>query len=145
VVKAAPQHRGRRAAAIVFLTALATSAACAARQPLSLAERTNGRAIVLAVVSWNVNVGRGDLPAFVDDLTRGAITGRPVDEFVLMLQETIEDGPHDVVAFARARGLHAHFVPVRVSDEGVSGNAILSTRPLRNPREIVLPRIRRIR
>jgi hypothetical protein len=69
VVKAAPQHRGRRAAAIVFLTALATSAACAARQPLSLAERTNGRAIVLAVVSWNVNVGRGDLPAFVDDLT----------------------------------------------------------------------------
>ena len=140
-----PQYRGRRGAAILALTVLVTSAACATRQPLSLAERTDGREIVLAVVSWNVHVGRGDLPSFVDDLTRGALTGRPVNEFVLMLQETIEDGPHDALAFARARGLHAHFVPVRVSDEGVSGNAILSTRPLRNPREIVLPRIRRVR
>jgi endonuclease/exonuclease/phosphatase family metal-dependent hydrolase len=129
----------------VFCTALAASTACAARQPLSLAERTDGHDVVLAVVSWNVHVGRGDLPTFVDDLTRGALTGRPVDDFVVMLQETIEDGSHDVMTFARDRGLHAFFTPVHVSGEGVSGNAILSTRPLRNPREIVLPRIRRVR
>ena len=124
---------------------LATWTGCAARAPLPLSERLESRELVLAVVSWNVNVGRGDLPALVDDLRRGALTGRPIGDFVVMLQETIEDGPHDVMAFARARGLHAYFVPVRVTGGRVSGNAILSTRPLQDPREIVLPRIRRVR
>lgn len=42
----------------------------------------------LAIVSWNVRVGGGDVVRFVDDLRAGRLTnGEPVREFVLLLQE----------------------------------------------------------
>lgn len=42
----------------------------------------------LAIVSWNVHVGGGDVSAFVRDLRAGRLTaGPPVHNFVLLLQE----------------------------------------------------------
>lgn len=47
----------------------------------------------LIIVSWNVHVGGGDIPAFVADLRSGALTGAPVrDGFVILLQETHRTG-----------------------------------------------------
>jgi endonuclease/exonuclease/phosphatase family metal-dependent hydrolase len=134
---------GRRLAALA--AALLLLSGCAAARPLPLADRTLGRDVVLAALTWNVHSGRGDLRLLMDDLRDGRLTGQPVEDYVVFLQETIEGGDHDVVAVARERGLSTHFVPVRVSDRGVSGNAILSTRPLLDPRTIDLPRIRRVR
>lgn len=46
-----------------------------------------------AVVSWNQNVGRGDLRRLVADLQAGLLTGgEPVDEFVILLQEVYRSG-----------------------------------------------------
>ncbi|MEZ4412692.1 MAG: endonuclease/exonuclease/phosphatase family protein [Gemmatimonadales bacterium] len=46
-----------------------------------------------AVVSWNQNVGRGDLRRLVADLQAGALTGgEPVQEFVILLQEAYRAG-----------------------------------------------------
>lgn len=131
--------------ALAASAATALLAGCSAARALPLAERTLGRDVVLATVTWNVNAGRGDLPALVEDLTAGELTGQPVDDFVIFLQETIEGSEHDVAEFAREHGLSAYFVPVRVSDRGVSGNAILSTRPLLETRTLDLPRVRRVR
>ena len=88
----------------------------------------------LAVVSWNVHVGGGDIHGFVRDLRSGALTGRPAEAFVLLLQEVhradagvpwptgarltsrIDAEPPtgtraDVLQVARALGLHAFYVP----------------------------------
>lgn len=47
----------------------------------------------LIVVSWNVHVGGGDIPALVADLRSGVLTGTPVrDGFVILLQETHRTG-----------------------------------------------------
>jgi endonuclease/exonuclease/phosphatase family metal-dependent hydrolase len=47
----------------------------------------------LLVVTWNVNVGGGDLLAFVAALRAGALTGgRAVEHFVLLLQEAYRAG-----------------------------------------------------
>ena len=98
-----------------------------------------------AVVTWNVHAGVGNLPKLVDDLTQGRITGTPIRNYVILLQESIKGNRYDVVAFARERQLFAYFAPVRESDRGTSGNAIVTTeRPLET-RTIVLPRIRRMR
>jgi endonuclease/exonuclease/phosphatase family metal-dependent hydrolase len=63
----------------------------------------------LAIVSWNVNVGAGDLAALVADLRAGALTdGRPVTHFVLLLQEAHRDSaqvPVDLVGARTARPL----------------------------------------
>ena len=99
----------------------------------------------MAVVTWNMNAGRGDLPRLVDDLASGRLTGAPVQDYVILLQESIEGSAHDVVTFARARQLSTFYVPLWVSDRGVSGNAILSTRQLLNAHAIDLPRERRVR
>jgi endonuclease/exonuclease/phosphatase family metal-dependent hydrolase len=101
--------------------------------------------VALAVVTWNMHAGRGDLPRLVDDLRSGRLSGGPVREYVLLLQESIENGPYDVVRFAAGRGLSTFFVPLWVSRHGVSGNAILSSLPLVNARAIDLPRERRVR
>jgi len=46
-----------------------------------------------AVVSWNQNVGRGDLRRLIADLQAGSLTGgEPVDEFVILLQEVYRAG-----------------------------------------------------
>lgn len=127
---------------VIVVIALALSAACAApRAPLV----TPSRPIVLALISWNMHAGRGDLPRLVGDIQSGAITGTPPPAFVLMLQEAVEGGPHDVTSFAAARGLSAFFVPVREDGGRIAGNALLSTLPLVNTRAIALPRERQPR
>ena len=120
-----------------------------------------------AVVTWNTHIGGGDIGAFVGDLRSGRITGRPVTDFVLLLQEAYREGA-DVpslggVAWAAAQkvvgvhqervvalraaerlGLWAVYVPsMRNGKPGATtedrGNAILSTRPLSDLTAIELP------
>ena len=129
----------------VTVIALLLASGCATMRPPSLAARTAGRDVVLAVVTWNMNAGRGDLRRLVDDLARGRLTGAPVTNYLLLLQESIEGSEHDVVRFARARRLSTFFVPLWTGDAGVSGNAILSSTLLINARPIELPRERRVR
>lgn len=101
--------------------------------------------MILSVVTWNMHGGRGDLRRLVDDLASGELTGAPAREYVLLLQEAIEGGEHDVAALARAKGLSTFFIPVRSGAGRPSGNAILSTRPLVNARAISLPQERQPR
>ena len=127
-------------------SAVATTACSAQPQPvLQPAIQPSHPPPVLAVITWNVHAGRGDLPKLVDDLTQGRLTGAPIRNYVILLQETIKGNQYDVVAFARQRQLWAYFAPVRESDVGTSGNAILTTEPPLEARTIVLPRIRRMR
>lgn len=128
---------------LAALAALCTS--CAALPPPTLSARTHGRAVLLAVVTWNVNAGRGDVATLVRDLTNGALTGSPVRDFVVLLQENIQGLPTDAVAVGRERQLFTMFAPVRTSDRGVSGNAVISTRPILDARVVDLPRERRVR
>jgi endonuclease/exonuclease/phosphatase family metal-dependent hydrolase len=112
----------------------------------------------IAVVSWNIAVGDGDLRAFVETLP----SGRP---FILLLQEAYRSGnvpmqpgaffagrlggsratedPDDIEALAAELGLHAYYVPSMRnggprSDED-RGNAILSTLPLTDLMAVELP------
>ena len=101
--------------------------------------------VLFAVVSWNMHAGKGDLPRLVDDLTSGRLAGAPVRDYLLLLQEAIENGDHDVMRFAAGRGASAFYSPVRRVDARVTGNAIVSTRPLVAPRAIDLPRQRQPR
>ena len=87
----------------------------------------------LAVVTWNLHAGRGDLARLRYDLASGSLTGAVPIDYVLLLQEVVR--PVD------AQGLSVFFAPVR----GDSGNAILSTRPLIQPRVIALERERQPR
>ena len=73
------------------------------------------------------------------------MTGAPVRDYVILLQENIAGSQYDVVAFARQRQLWVYFAPVRQSDRGPSGNAILTTQPPINVSTIDLPRERRVR
>ena len=126
--------------AVLGVSLIAVSA-CA--RPLVVA--TPSTPAVLAVVTWNMHGGRGDLPRLVRDLASGAVTGAPLRDYVLLLQEAIEGGRHDVLALARSTGLSATFVPVRTSARRTSGNAILSTRQLLNVHGISLPQQRQPR
>jgi endonuclease/exonuclease/phosphatase family metal-dependent hydrolase len=101
--------------------------------------------IVLALVTWNMNAGRGDLPRLVDDLAAGRLTDAPVRDYALLLQEAVQQRGTDVTTFANARRLSVFYLPVRGSVSRTSGNAILSTRPLINPHAIQLPRARQPR
>lgn len=90
----------------------------------------------LAVISWNTHVGGGDLARLVGDLRAGRLTnGRPVRDFVLLLQEVyradvalpravagtvipsrVEEDPpagirHDIVQDAHELGLSVYYVP----------------------------------
>jgi len=101
--------------------------------------------IALALVTWNLNAGRGDVGRLVDDLAAGRLTDAPVSDYVLLLQEAVEGGDRDIAAFARGRSLDAHFTPIRRSPARTTGNAILSTRPLEHARVVALPRERQPR
>jgi len=47
----------------------------------------------LAVISWNVHVGAGDLPSLSSRLRRGDLTaGRPIADFAILLQEAYRAG-----------------------------------------------------
>lgn len=123
----------------------------------------------LTVVSWNTNVGGGNLPGFISDLRAGRFTGGDsVEHFVLLLQEVYRTG-HDVprgaamrprriaprpaqgqraavVEVARDHGLHLFYVPSMANGwadaDGARedrGNAIVSTLPLDDHTAIELP------
>lgn len=121
------------------------------------------------VVSWNTNVGGGDLQGFIADLRAGRLTdGDSVEHFVLLLQEVyrrshsvprgaatrprrIASHPErgrrmDVVEVARDHDLHLFYVPSMANgwvaaDSAAEdrGNAILSTLPLDGYTAIELP------
>jgi endonuclease/exonuclease/phosphatase (EEP) superfamily protein YafD len=124
---------------VVF--AIALIAACAVPRP-AVVPRT---AVLFAVITWNMHAGRGDLPRMLDDLQSGRAAGVPVRDYVLLLQEAIENGEHDVVTIGNARTLSTFFSEVRRTSRGVSGNAIVSTQPLVLPSAIDLPRQRQRR
>lgn len=136
--------------------------------PTDSAGAGDGSGDSLVVVTWNVHVGGGDLVRFVEDLRGGVITGRPVESFVLLLQEAhradsivplqarrgfypprILERPLtgerlDVVQAAAALGLHLLYVPSMRNGIGAKpaedrGNAILSTLPLADAEAIELP------
>jgi endonuclease/exonuclease/phosphatase family metal-dependent hydrolase len=119
-------------------------------------------------VSWNVHVGGGDIPSFVDDLRAGVHTdGRRFPHYVLLLQEAVRtaDVPEFATGTAGAKRIAPHdpVLPidiVRVSDElGASliyvpsmrngssaadpaedrGSAIVSTLPMQVPIAVELP------
>jgi endonuclease/exonuclease/phosphatase family metal-dependent hydrolase len=122
----------------------------------------------LAVVSWNVHVGAGDLEALVARLRRGDFSGgRPVTRFVLLLQEVFRQSnaiPHvtprqvrlpraapgsgqrrfEVVDLAGRLGLALYYAPSMRNGAATAsrqdrGNAILSTEPLTDLAAIELP------
>ena len=92
-----------------------------------------------------MHAGRGDLPRLLDDLRSGRAAEISLRDYVLLLQEAVENGEHDVVAIGKARSLATFFSEVRRTSRGVSGNAIVSTRPLLMPSVIDLPRQRQRR
>lgn len=141
-----------------------------ARPRRAVTPALRGRPDSLVVVSWNVRVGGGDIPGFVRDLRAGRLTaGRPVVDFVLLLQEAYRAGNDipggvrigvpdriaplppsgrriDIVHVAEELGLALLYVPSMrngLSSTGPPfedrGNAILSTLPLTGPSAIELP------
>ena len=92
-----------------------------------------------------MHAGRGDLPRLLDDLHSGRAAGVSVRDYVLLLQEAIENGERDVVAIGYARNLSTFFSEVRRTSRGASGNAIVSTRTLLMPSAIDLPQQRQRR
>jgi endonuclease/exonuclease/phosphatase family metal-dependent hydrolase len=121
----------------------------------------------LAIVGWNVHVGGGDLVTLLDRLESGGVTGAPVSQYVVLIQEAHRsegdvppvapgiDVPRriapraanrvreDVVSIARRRGLALYYVPsMRNGDDAPfedRGNAILSTLPLEDLVAVELP------
>ena len=116
-------------------------------------------------VSWNVHVGNGDIRRFIKDLREGTLTGRPVEHFVLLLQEALRsegvpplgataagalrirarDASQDIVQVSRDFGLALIYVPSMRNGNSRSdpaadrGSAILSTMPLEQPVAVELP------
>jgi endonuclease/exonuclease/phosphatase family metal-dependent hydrolase len=123
----------------------------------------------LIVVTWNVHVGGGDVARLVHDLRSGALTGDPVERFVLLLQEAYRAGPDvpaegapgawgngiaavppsgerlDIVETARNLGLNVLYAPSMRNGAGSAvqaedrGNAILTPLAIQEPRAIELP------
>jgi endonuclease/exonuclease/phosphatase family metal-dependent hydrolase len=86
-----------------------------------------------------MHAGAGDLPGLLEDLTSGRLTGTPARQYVVLLQEAVQDGPGEVLVATRGSGLSAFFAPVRRIAAGTSGNAIVSTLPLLEPHAVALP------
>jgi endonuclease/exonuclease/phosphatase family metal-dependent hydrolase len=101
--------------------------------------------ITLAVATWNLHAGKGELARFVDDLASGRLTGGRPRDYVVLLQEDVERDNEPLGAVAATRHLFAFFLPLRREHGAVSGNAILSTQPFDQPRIIPLPRQRQPR
>jgi endonuclease/exonuclease/phosphatase family metal-dependent hydrolase len=94
---------------------------------------------ILAVVTWNMHGGRGDLPRLLEELT-GPLAA-PAD-YVVLLQEAGDEDGRDVRAIAAMRGLSVAF---QRTPERSIGNALVSTLPLESARVIELPRERQPR
>jgi endonuclease/exonuclease/phosphatase family metal-dependent hydrolase len=89
-----------------------------------------------------MHIGVGDLQRLVADLAAGRLTGAVPANYMLLLQEITDGGPHEPQAIARDHQLHLAFQPIRMRGAYTSGNAILSTLPLIAQRQIALPRER---
>lgn len=127
---------------VAILVAFLLAAACGRPLP---PPQPPARPARLAILTWNMHAGAGDLPRLVADLASGRMTGSPPRDYVLLLQEAVQGGLHDPARLARDRHLAIYFVVVRRTGARVSGNAIVSTLPLSNTREIALPRARQMR
>jgi endonuclease/exonuclease/phosphatase family metal-dependent hydrolase len=123
----------------------------------------------LALVSWNVHVGGGDIEGFAESLRQGAFTaGVAMPHFVLLLQEAYRGGSdvpdaipegspvprsiirsppsgirRDIRSVASRLGLHVVYAPAMRNNTGASredrGTAILSTIQLADLQVIELP------
>ncbi|MGH9142756.1 MAG: hypothetical protein ACRD2I_16615, partial [Vicinamibacterales bacterium] len=120
----------------------------------------------LAIVSWNIHEGAGDIDDLIRRLRRGEFTdGEAVEQFVLLLQEVTRrdggvpsqmprgdpvprriegrSGSHDGdIRRLIDQGLAVFYAPsMRNGDTGDEdrGNAIVSTLPLTEPAAIELP------
>jgi len=124
-----------------------------------------GSVAALAVVSWNVKGGAGELDRLLRELRAGELTaGRPVEHFALLLQEAVrvgapvpEMGPgarsarpvgaptdpsRSIEALAARAGLFLFYAPSMRNGAKYRedrGNAILSTLPLSDPVAVELP------
>jgi endonuclease/exonuclease/phosphatase family metal-dependent hydrolase len=101
--------------------------------------------VTLAVVTWNMDAGRGDLPRLARDLEAGHLTAGQPGDLVLLLQEAIEEQSAQLNAIVDARRWSMTFAPVWFDGRLTRGNAILSSRPLIDPTMIPLPRERQPR
>lgn len=101
--------------------------------------------MTLAVISWNLDAGRGELGRLVSDLSSGRLTASPVADFVLLVQEVADEELRGLQAPGSGGPLTTFFAPVRSGPGRTSGNAILSTVPLSGGRVIELPRERQPR
>jgi endonuclease/exonuclease/phosphatase family metal-dependent hydrolase len=119
----------------VALACIAALFACARTTPVILPSSSP----LLSVLTWNTHGGRGDVKRLIADLEAGVFTGAPPREYVLLLQE-FPNLDHGVVG-SRTHALTMFASPVR----GATGNAIIATLPLENPRTIDLPRERQPR
>jgi endonuclease/exonuclease/phosphatase family metal-dependent hydrolase len=71
----------------------------------------------LAVVVWNTNVGAGQVRRLIGDLRRGDLSNdKPVEHFVLLLQEVYRKGP-DVPSAPPAGAIWARRIDGRSKDE----------------------------
>jgi hypothetical protein len=119
----------------------------------------------LVVVTWNAHLAEGRLVDLIAELRAGAFTsGRPVNHFVLLLQELYRGGSDvpkfmpgartafailprnpratDARRYAESLGLSVLYVPsMRNGAELLEdrGNAIISTEPLLDPLALELP------
>ena len=126
-----------RALLVIVLTL--TAAGCATTPP---PVTTPPAPIDLALVTWNMHIGAGDLPHVVEELATGRLTHAIPRDYMLLLQEATNSGPHDPGAIARDRHLSFVFQPLRLRHGVMVGNAIISTLPLSNVRLFELPRER---
>jgi endonuclease/exonuclease/phosphatase family metal-dependent hydrolase len=121
----------------------------------------------LAILSWNVWIGRGRLGELITKVRDGAFAALEIERdlpLVVLVQEALRSdesvparsnglaarealsaagGREDVVEVARRLGLHLRYIPSMRNTGGRSdrGNAILSTLPLSDARGIELPLI----
>ena len=126
---------------VALMLILGAAAACVRPLP----EVAPSGPVLLAVITWNLHAGRGDVVRLIDDLASGRLTDQPARDSVLLLQEASDDGERGLRTVATARRLSIAFAPVRRTPGRVTGNAILSTLPLRETRLIDLPRERQPR
>jgi endonuclease/exonuclease/phosphatase family metal-dependent hydrolase len=125
----------------------------------------------VVLMSWNAHLAEGELRDLIATLRSGALTsGRPVDHFVLLVQELFRRGDavpafddrdrsafairsHDPDAFdvddyAAKLGLSIMYVPSMRNGRELRedrGNAIISTEPLLDPFALELPLARQRR
>jgi endonuclease/exonuclease/phosphatase family metal-dependent hydrolase len=113
------------------------------------------------LVTWNANVGRGDLATLVADLRQGRLITDHVSQFAVLIQEGRRagavvpplpanadvpkrlggDSGFEIASIARTLGLHVVYAPAMRNGSGFEdrGNAILSTLPLDDVTVIELP------